>query len=282
MKHSGKLAFFLLLFAVLMSGCCSHTWKEADCKHPRTCTQCGKTKGETGDHLWEDATCQHPRTCTLCGEEKGVPSNHKWEEATCTERETCRYCGSTRSRARGHQWKGLVCEVCGETREETDATAPTMPVPAEPPEDCFPLSAGDVLENYQRAIADAPMTVTVEAGSGYDGERQYDLKCGGYRILKLTVYTDGYTDFVKAVTLEPYAEKTYPEDVAQVMRYATLKLPFAVSSDLTTKRWNEIIGEPGAVFEGTDGTTTAYSIDGINVTIKTNDRGYVSVTCHKQ
>jgi len=125
MKQIIKILSCLLLCALMLAGCCSHEWEDANCEQPRTCSECGATEGEKGDHDWEKATCEHPKTCTVCGKEKGDLADHKWEDATCDEPETCRNCGETRGEALGHQWAGFICQECGETMEipaETVAT----------------------------------------------------------------------------------------------------------------------------------------------------------------
>ena len=131
-----KNVLCLALCALLLTGCCSHNWEEANCEQPRTCIECGKEEGEKGEHDWEKATCEHPKTCSVCGKEKGDLGDHKWKDASCTEPETCKYCGETRGQAAGHRWEGLTCQECGETRENPAPTAPAADAPAaEPPAD---------------------------------------------------------------------------------------------------------------------------------------------------
>ena len=40
----------LLCLSLTACGGCRHSWKEADCLHPRTCTLCGKTEGKALGH----------------------------------------------------------------------------------------------------------------------------------------------------------------------------------------------------------------------------------------
>ena len=42
---------------------CAHTWKDATCFLPKTCTSCGETEGEALGHTWKDATCIDPKIC---------------------------------------------------------------------------------------------------------------------------------------------------------------------------------------------------------------------------
>ena len=39
----------------------THTWKEADCENPKTCTECGVTIGEALGHTYEDCN-----QCSVC------------------------------------------------------------------------------------------------------------------------------------------------------------------------------------------------------------------------
>ena len=57
-------------------------------------TACGEC-----DHDWDPATCEDPKTCSKCGETKGKPDEdaHEWEEDDDGV---------------------MVCEVCGEEKEE--------------------------------------------------------------------------------------------------------------------------------------------------------------------
>ena len=50
-----------------------HTWAEATCTQPRTCTECGATEGEPIDHEWTYATLESPKTCVNCGATEGDP-----------------------------------------------------------------------------------------------------------------------------------------------------------------------------------------------------------------
>ena len=65
-------ALFLILSLVFLSGCGhEHTWQEATCTQPRTCTDCGETEGEALGHSPTEATVWEPSMCSLCGEVLG-------------------------------------------------------------------------------------------------------------------------------------------------------------------------------------------------------------------
>lgn len=36
-----------------------------------------------GYHTWDEATCSKPKTCSICGKTEGESLGHKWKEAIC-------------------------------------------------------------------------------------------------------------------------------------------------------------------------------------------------------
>ena len=65
-------ALLLILSLVFLSGCGhEHTWQEATCTQPKTCTECGETEGEALGHSPTEATVWEPSVCSLCGEVLG-------------------------------------------------------------------------------------------------------------------------------------------------------------------------------------------------------------------
>ena len=81
----------------------AHTWKDATCTSPRTCTVCKTTQGTTIAHDYSKATCTEAKRCNVCGKVQGEPNGHKYgnweiiEEATLfnagSRKHTCRVCG---------------------------------------------------------------------------------------------------------------------------------------------------------------------------------------------
>jgi len=98
-----------------------HTYKEADCTHPKTCTTCGETEGEPLGHTYKEADCTHAKTCTRCNETVGEALGHTYKEADCTHAKTCTRCNETEGNPLGHTWKEATkkepktCTVCGTT-----------------------------------------------------------------------------------------------------------------------------------------------------------------------
>lgn len=134
MKKMVTMSLALLMLLCLAACGHEHTWAEATCSEPKTCTECGETEGEALGHDWKDATCTEPRTCSRCKETEGKALGHDWKDATCTEPKTCSRCGETEGEAPGHKvetWettkeatctevgeKSGVCTVCKETVKE--------------------------------------------------------------------------------------------------------------------------------------------------------------------
>lgn len=63
---------------------CSHTYKNATCTKPKTCSKCGKTIGSKLGHSYKEATCTRPKTCTVCGTMSGNALGHNYVLGECT------------------------------------------------------------------------------------------------------------------------------------------------------------------------------------------------------
>lgn len=102
-----------------------HTFGDATCISPKTCSACGEAEGEPLGHRWKDATCTEPATCSVCGATDGKATGHTWKKATCTTPVTCDSCGQTDGEPMGHNWKtatcitASTCEYCGQTKGTT-------------------------------------------------------------------------------------------------------------------------------------------------------------------
>ena len=96
MKRYARMIPGMLLVLVLFVGCGlmhEHTWAEATCDAPRTCTECGETKGYAAGHNWTAATCVTPKICTSCAETEGSALGHIITEPTYNEEAVCPACG---------------------------------------------------------------------------------------------------------------------------------------------------------------------------------------------
>lgn len=92
---------------------CSHSWKNATCTAPKTCTKCGATEGKANGHNWQDATCTAPKTCSKCGVTNGSALGHSYKDATCIAPKTCSKCGATSGSAAEHKYADGKCSTCG-------------------------------------------------------------------------------------------------------------------------------------------------------------------------
>ena len=108
-----------MIMTIALVGCGhEHTWQEATCTSPKTCSECGETEGGALGHSWIAATCEVPETCSVCGATQGEANGHIWEGANCQHPEQCAVCGSTKNTQLGdHEcksWSEIVDPTCSE------------------------------------------------------------------------------------------------------------------------------------------------------------------------
>ncbi len=79
-----------------------------------TCS-CGDSYTEEilGGHTWDNASCTEPKTCSVCGVTEGAAAGHTWVDANCDTAKTCSVCGATEGEALGHSYADGKCSVCG-------------------------------------------------------------------------------------------------------------------------------------------------------------------------
>ncbi|MBR5473678.1 MAG: CotH kinase family protein [Clostridia bacterium] len=103
---------------------CFHTYSEATCTAPKTCSKCQKTIGFPSSHTYDEANCVTLKSCVNCGRTSGTYGDHSFVEATCTEPETCIYCGGVRGEKRGHTYVAGECvnlnsgEICNHFKDD--------------------------------------------------------------------------------------------------------------------------------------------------------------------
>ena len=91
----------------------AHTFSDATCTAPKTCSVCGVTEGDALGHSWKDATCTAPKTCSVCGATEGTTIAHSWNDATCTAPKTCSVCRATEGNMLAHTYVNGTCSGCG-------------------------------------------------------------------------------------------------------------------------------------------------------------------------
>jgi hypothetical protein len=64
-------------------------------------------------HSWKDATCTEPRTCSSCKITQGSILEHKWVEETCVTPQFCPDCGKIGNSEKPHTFDNYECIVCG-------------------------------------------------------------------------------------------------------------------------------------------------------------------------
>ena len=99
-----KIIVLLAGITILLVGCLHmHKWVDATCTEPKTCSECGETKGEPLGHDFADATCTEPKKCIRCGEVQGDPLGHNVKDWITTTKPTCTNPGERTG----------TCSVCG-------------------------------------------------------------------------------------------------------------------------------------------------------------------------
>ncbi len=98
------LSVFIIFVLFFLIGCRhEHSFTEASCTSPKTCSECGETEGEILPHDFSEASCTSPKICKNCGLTEGEALGHTFADATCTEPSTCLICGNTNGEALGHK-----------------------------------------------------------------------------------------------------------------------------------------------------------------------------------
>lgn len=116
------LAAIVIALVIVLNTVCFHSWQDASCEAPMTCTKCGEIRGQALGHEWIAATCSKPKYCLNCGKTEGAALAHSWQEATCESPKLCTECGKADGEALGHkvkQWNVTKKASCAEEGERT-------------------------------------------------------------------------------------------------------------------------------------------------------------------
>lgn len=69
-----------------------HSWENATCEAPQTCSVCGITVGESR-RSWQGAACETPAACALCGITAGEAVEHTYTDWIVNQQDALfRYC----------------------------------------------------------------------------------------------------------------------------------------------------------------------------------------------
>lgn len=212
MKKQLALLMFLTLVLSLTACGHQHTWIDATCTEPKTCSECGETEGEPLGHTWIEATCTEPRTCSVCGVTEGAPLGHEAEPASCTEASVCAICGETIQEASGHDWREAThsaprtCKTCGITEGE--------PLPVL----YFEPSFTEYKENFNRKYRGQMEIVPVQ-GSGF----YLDLKGAGLNL-------KGTTNAVLIFNSDEFNSRTTAYSTEELEKFNSLLIRYIAPS----------------------------------------------------
>ena len=103
----------------------AHSWTDATCTAPKTCTVCGAVDGAANGHNWSAewtlGETEHYKECTVVGcDAKNESATHTFADATCTAPKTCTVCQKTNGIANGHEWATVWTK--GETEHYKECT----------------------------------------------------------------------------------------------------------------------------------------------------------------
>ncbi len=110
-----------------------HTWKEATCVDPKTCTTCQATEGAVVAHTGGSATCKDKAECSVCGTKYGDLAAHtpNADDGDCTTEITCSVCGEVTTEAKANHSGGIAtckdkakCATCGKEYGEIGTHTP--------------------------------------------------------------------------------------------------------------------------------------------------------------
>ena len=140
MKKALIIILSLLATVIFMNACskeCEHSWSDATCASPQTCSKCSATQGTVNDaahdyqggsctqgaictvcnkqeaapgHVWQSASCLSYQSCQNC-DAKGAYKDHTWLEADCTHPKRCSDCHTTEGEAGGHIYEAGSCDT---------------------------------------------------------------------------------------------------------------------------------------------------------------------------
>ena len=225
MKTRSIILLVTMLFVVVLAVCsCEflnmHTWSEATCTTPKTCTICGATEGDPLGHVEEvlegkDATCTETgltegKKCSVCDvilvEQEVIPTVAHTEEAVAGKDATCSEKGYTAGK------KCSVCDTVLEGLEEIPMIAHTEVIDAAKAPTCTETGltegkhcsvCGEVLvaQNTVDALGHTEVTDAAKAATCTESgltEGKHCSVCNEVLVKQETVNALGHTEVTDA------------------------------------------------------------------------------------
>ena len=111
MKRILLLICVIVFTSLILCACgeCKHTWKEASCQAPKTCTSCNLQEGTVLAHQFAPATCTEGEKCVTCGLTQGNPLGHTPTAATCNKLGVCTVCNQSVGEYGEHKFTTPTC-----------------------------------------------------------------------------------------------------------------------------------------------------------------------------
>lgn len=168
---------------VVLSSCGhTHTWVDATCTAPKTCSECGETEGDPLGHTWVDATCTEPKTCSVCGETEGDALGHNVETWETAKAPTCSEKGE----------KTGICLLCGTTVQEEIPTVEHTPGEWVITKNPTSTSSGERTQSC--TVCGAELKTEEFILSPEEIEAQYKAQCTSYSYETIARDPDNYID----------------------------------------------------------------------------------------
>ncbi len=219
-----------------------HSWIEADCLNPKTCSSCGKTQGEALGHNFGEWYETEPATCMAEGE----------------KRQDCTRCGYYETRmifVIDHVYENGACTMCGKAEEVELTIAQIKTKIDENPSGCEVTFTGVVVGFDSMGYAH----VGDETGIIYVRAKHANLTLGAFvKISGEGIVYEGsasypeYTRQIKAdgITVELASGKE--PTVKEAVIVSSKELKVSAESDKSKEFHGNLVTVTGTVYVGSD------------------------------
>ncbi|MBE5764652.1 MAG: hypothetical protein E7339_03500 [Clostridiales bacterium] len=219
-----------------------HSWIEADCLNPKTCSSCGKTQGEALGHNFGEWYETEPATCMAEGE----------------KRQDCTRCGYYETRmifVIDHVYENGACTMCGKA-EETELTIAQIKTKIdENPSGCEVTFTGVVVGFDSMGYAH----VGDESGIIYVRAKHANLTLGAFvKISGVGIVYEGsanypeYTRQIKADGITVELASGNEPTVKEAVIVSSKDLKVSAESDKSKEFHGNLVTVTGTVYVGSD------------------------------